>query len=136
VRGLGCDGFVRIDEVAELLAGFEVGNTLGWDRDRSAGFGVTAGAGLALAGAETSETADFDLVVGLKGGDDRVKEGIDDDLAIAAGEVSQGGNVIDEFGFRHIFRGSGVRECRATNQPVRPCFPAVSVYVISRHFLP
>ena len=93
-----------VDQIAELFAGLEVGHALGRDRDGGPGFGVTASAGLALAGAKAPEASDLDLVVGLEGGDDGVEESVDDDLAVTAGEVSKGGNVIDEFGFRHAFQ--------------------------------
>src|SRR5215469_13748660 len=78
-----------IDGVAQLLGWLEKGNSFGRDVDFGAGLGVTACASISLAGPEASETADLDLVAGLESADDGFEESIDDDLAIATGEVAE-----------------------------------------------
>jgi len=103
VGGAGCCCFraVGVDGVAEFLGGLEEGDALGGDFHLGTGFGVASDAGVALAGAEAAEAADFDLVSGFKGFDDRLKEGFDDDFAIAACEVAEGCDFIDEVSFSH-----------------------------------
>ena len=101
--GLNRSGFdgPRIDGVAQLLGGFEERNSLGRDVDLGAGLGVATGARVPLPGPEASEAADLDLVAGFEGADDGFEESIDDDLAIATGEVAEGGYLVDKISFGH-----------------------------------
>jgi len=101
LRAGGALGSAGVDGVAELLGGLEEGDALGWDIDSLASLGVAADAGVALACAEAAKAADFDLVAGFEGSDDRLEEGIHDDLAIAAGKVAKSGHSIDKVGFGH-----------------------------------
>jgi hypothetical protein len=103
VRALGVDG------VAQLLTGLEEGDALGGDVDLFAGLGVTADAGIALAGTEASKATDFDLVAGLQGSDDGFKQGVDDDFSVAAGKITEGSYFINEISFSH--RGVSFRAC-------------------------
>ena len=96
----GGDG-VGVDGVAEFFRGFEEGDAFGGDVDLGSGFGVAADAGVALPGAEAAEAADFDLVARFEGADDGLEERIYDDLAIAAGEIAESGDFIDQVSFRH-----------------------------------
>src|ERR1035441_9515606 len=75
----------RIDRVAQLLRGLEERDALGGHIDALAGLGVAADAGVALARAEAAEPSDFDFVAGFERSYDGLKEGIDDDFAVASG---------------------------------------------------
>jgi hypothetical protein len=96
----------RIHEIAEILARLEVGNALGRHRDGGSGLRITSRTRLALARAEAAKSTNFDLVAGFHGPNNRVEECVDDDLAITAGKVTEGYDVVDEFGFGHG-EGSG-----------------------------
>jgi len=89
-------------EVAEFFAGFEEGDAFGGDVDFGAGLGVAADAGFALAGAEAAEAADLDLVVGFERADDGFEHCVDDDLAVFAGEIAEGGYFFDQVSFSHV----------------------------------
>jgi hypothetical protein len=65
-----CDGLFGIDEVAELLRGFEERDFLGWDFYFGSGFGIASYARVSLARTEASKSPDFDLVAGFQGSDD------------------------------------------------------------------
>jgi hypothetical protein len=63
-----------------------------------------------LAGPETSEAANLNLVAGLQGSDDGVEERVDNDLSVASSEVAYGGDLIYKVGFGHTvgsFRTGG-----------------------------
>ena len=115
----------RIHEIAKILARFEVRNTLGRNRDGGSGLRITSRTRLALARAEAAKSTNFDLVAGFDGPNDRVEECVDDDLAIAAGKVTEGYDMVDEFGFGH---GKG-SECYINIDVHR--MPTVSVYAIT-----
>jgi hypothetical protein len=100
--GLGrAAGFAGIYEIAEFLAGFEERDALGRDIDLGTGFGVAAGAGVALPRAEAAEAADFDLVTGFESVDDGIEKSVNDNFAVATRKVTQGGDAVNEIGFGH-----------------------------------
>ena len=94
-------GLWRVDRVAEFLAGLEEGDALCRDVDLFSRLGVTPDPGVALASSEATETADFDLVSGLECTDDGLEEGVDDDLPVASGEISEGRYFVDKVSFGH-----------------------------------
>jgi hypothetical protein len=91
----------RVHRVAELLAGLEEGHTLGRDVDFFPSLGVAADAGVTLTGPETAEAANLNLIAGLERADDGLEEGVNDNLSIASGEVTEGGYFIDKVSFSH-----------------------------------
>jgi hypothetical protein len=115
----------RIHKIAEILARLEVGNALGRDRDGGSGLRITSRTRLALARAEAAKSTNFDLVARFDGPNDRIEECVDDDLAITARKVTEGYDVVDEFGFGHG-EGSG---CYKNIDVHR--MPTVSVYAIT-----
>src|SRR6185312_1256278 len=90
-----------IDGIAQFFGRLEEGHALGGDIDAFAGLGIAADAGVALAGTEAAKAANFDLVAGFEGADDRLEERVNDDLPIPAGEVSQGGYAVYQIGLGH-----------------------------------
>ena len=94
-------GLWRVDRVAEFLAGLEEGDALCRDVDLFPRLGITPDPGVALASPEATETADFDLVPGLECTDDGLEERVDDDLSVAAGEISESRYFVDEVSFGH-----------------------------------
>ena len=98
----GDGGGLWIDGVAEFFGGLEEGDSLGGDVYLSAGLGIAADAGVALAGTEAAEAANFDLVAGFEGPDDGVKEKVDDDFAVTSGEVSECGDLVYQVCFGHV----------------------------------
>src|ERR1035437_1949802 len=82
------DGLTRVDQVAQFLRRCEVGHAFGRDIHTLAGFGIASSAGVALADAEGPEAANFDFISALQSSDHRVKNGLDDDLAVAACQIA------------------------------------------------
>src|ERR1700684_544951 len=99
--GLGLRGAGWVDGVTQLFGGLEERHSLGRNINLGAGLGVASGAGVALAGAKTSEAANLNLVASLQSSNDGFEESIDDDLPVAAGEVAQGGDFVDQVSFSH-----------------------------------
>jgi len=95
-----------IDEVAQLFAGFEVRNLLGWDFDLCASLRIASDAWLALANAEAAEATNLDLVAGAEGSDDGIEDGLDNRLTVAARQVAQFSHFLDKVSFRHGGGGS------------------------------
>src|ERR1017187_4395356 len=61
LRGVGC-----VDQVFQFFAGLEVGDFLGWYVHARSGLGISPNTWFALTRAETSESANFNLVAGLQ----------------------------------------------------------------------
>jgi hypothetical protein len=107
IDGIGCRlgsnalDTAGIDRVTQLLRRFEEGNALGGDVYALARLGIAANTGIALPRSEATEAANLNLVASLEGSDDRLKEGVYDDFAIASGEVSESGHSVDQVGLRH-----------------------------------
>jgi len=104
-------GGAGVYQVAEFFAGFEEGDAFCGDVDFGAGLGVAADAGFALAGAEAAEAADLDLVVGFESADDGFKHCVDDDLAVFAGEITEGGHLLNQVCFCHVGLPSCLQYC-------------------------
>jgi hypothetical protein len=100
-HGLGFYGAVRVYRIAQLFRWLEEGNPLGWNIDLGTSLRIAARSGVALARSEAAEAANLNLVSDLQRPDDGVEERIDNDLPIAAGQVSKSGHFINKVGFRH-----------------------------------
>ena len=93
--------FVAVDQVAEVFAGFEVGDSFGGDVHFGPRLWVAADAWVALAGAEAAEAADFDFVAASEGSDDGLENGFHDHFSVAAGQVAEFGYFFHEVCFGH-----------------------------------
>jgi hypothetical protein len=94
-------GLVRVHQIAKLFARLEVRNTLRRDLYRRARLGVAARPRLALARAKAAKPAHLHLVIRLQRLNDRLKQRIDDYLAITASQVSKGYYMVDKVSFCH-----------------------------------
>src|ERR1039458_2439682 len=94
-------GSGTVDDVLQFLAGFEIGNFFGGDFDSGTGFGIAANAGLALAGAETAESADFNFISGAEGTYDAVKDSLHDHLGFLPGHLDHARDFFNQIGLRH-----------------------------------
>ena len=92
---------VRVDRVTKFLRRLEEGNPLGRNIDFGSSLRVSARSGISLAGPEASEAANLDLVTGFQSSNDSVKECIDNNLSVTAGQVSKRGHFINKVGFSH-----------------------------------
>src|SRR5271157_4228489 len=90
-----------IHHVLQFLAGLEVRNLLGGHFDAGAGLGIAANAGLALARAETAESANLDLIAGPEGTDDAVENGLHDDFRLLACHLHHAGDFFNQIGLCH-----------------------------------
>ena len=70
-------GVVVVDQLFQLFARLEIGDTLGRDAYRIAGLWVSATPRAALAHAEAAEAAQFDLLTLIQGLDDALKDNFD-----------------------------------------------------------
>ena len=109
----------RINGVAKLLRRLEEGNAFGGHIHLRSGLGIAAGPGVALPRPETAESANLNLVSGFQCSDDGIKQSIDDDFAVAAGKVAQGGDFVDKVSFSHncdpFLLGGGLRPGRSSS---------------------
>src|SRR5579872_3239790 len=94
-------GVVVIDQVLQLLAGLEVGDTLGGHFHPRAGLGIAPDAGLPLACAETAKPAYFDLVPAAQGLDDTIEDCLDNNLRILPCHFDDARDFLDQFGLGH-----------------------------------
>src|ERR1700734_4172564 len=88
VAGTRARGGRPVNGVAKLLRRLEEGDTFGWHIHLGSGLGIAPGPGVALSRPKASEPTDFNLVTGFQCPDDGIKQGIDDDFAIAACKVA------------------------------------------------
>src|SRR5256885_11910559 len=100
---LGTGGFLGIHEIAQFFGWLEVRHPLCRDVDFGARLRIAADAWLSLTCTEGSEAANLNLVAGFEGADHGVKEGIDDDFAVAAGQGSPSGDFFNEGGLCHRY---------------------------------
>ncbi len=98
----GSGGHRGIYQVAEFLAGLEVGDAFCGNVDFCAGLWITAGPGLPLADAEAAKTANFDLVARLERLDDRFKDGFYDYFAVATGQIAKLSDFFHQVCFGHL----------------------------------
>src|ERR1039458_6741753 len=89
----GSGSLVWIHQVAKLLGRFEVGHPFGRDLHARSSLWVASDAGIALADAKGSEPANLNLVPSLQRPDHGPKDGLNNDLAIAASQVAQAGHL-------------------------------------------
>src|SRR4029077_16724146 len=73
-------GLRGIYEVLQFLAGLEEGDSLRWHLHLLTGLGVAPRSPSPLAGGETAEAADFNLVVRMERLNDALEDGLDDHL--------------------------------------------------------
>jgi hypothetical protein len=69
-----------LNHFAQFLSWFEEGNSLRWHFDSGSGFWIASDARSSLAGVESSESPDFNLVAGSQGTDDAVQYGANDNV--------------------------------------------------------
>jgi hypothetical protein len=106
----GLCGAGGVYRVAELFGWLEEGNAFGWHVDLGSSLGVAACAGVALARAEAAEATNLNLVAGFERTDDSFEESIDDNFAVTAREIAQGGDFVDEVSFGHEWDPFVLRE--------------------------
>src|SRR5580704_13814496 len=99
--GRGRLTYSRIHQILQFLARLEERNLLGGDFHAIAGLGIAADARLALAGAETAEAADLDLVAHPERAHDAVENGFYDHFTVLAGQLRQLGHFIDQISLSH-----------------------------------
>ena len=97
-RGRGAGA---VDHVLQFLARLEIGDFLGGNFHPRAGLRIAADTGLALAGAEAAESADFDLVAGPEGTYDTVENGLHDDFGFLPGHLYYAGDFFNQIGLGH-----------------------------------
>src|ERR1017187_2664203 len=100
----GCGGGRRdiaVDHVLQFLAGLEEGNLLGRNLDAVASLGIASDAWFALPGAEAAKAANFNLVTRAQGAHHALKDSLDNDLAVLAGQLRQAGNFVDQICLGH-----------------------------------
>lgn len=71
-----------VHNVAQLLAGLEIGNPFGGNLDARSRFRISANPGLPLPRPKAAKTSDLDLVSGVKTVHNAFKDRFDDDLRI------------------------------------------------------
>ena len=106
-RLCGAGGVYR---VAELFRWFEERDALGRHVDFGSGLRVAACTGVALARAEAAEATNLNFVAGFERTDDSFEESIDDNFAVTAREIAQGGDFVDEVSFGHEWDPFVLRE--------------------------
>jgi hypothetical protein len=99
-----------VNRVTELFGRLEEWDALGRNVNLGSGLWVASSTCVALASAEASEATNLNLVAGFEGTDDSFEESIDDNFAVAAGKVSQGGDFVDEISFGHEWDPFVLRE--------------------------
>src|ERR1039458_483792 len=90
-----------VDHVFQLFAGLEVRNFFSRHFHTGSGLGVAANAGLPLARAEASESANLDLVAFAQGADDAVEDRLHDDLGLLPGHLHHAGDFFNQISLRH-----------------------------------
>src|ERR1700741_17046 len=93
-----------VDQFLQLFARLEVRNLLRRYFDFLTGLGVTAGARLAAAEAETAEAAELDLLAGTEGVDDGVEHNVDDGLGLLLGQLDDARDFVHQLRFGHHAR--------------------------------
>jgi hypothetical protein len=91
-----------LNQFAKFLARFEEGNLLRRHFDSGSGFRIAPDARSSLARAETSESADFNLVAGSQGTDDAVKYGANDDVGFLPGHLGGLTNLFNQISPGHL----------------------------------
>src|SRR5258708_20970110 len=90
-----------VDEILQLLAGVEIGDPFGWDLDAGTGFRIPSHAWLPLAGAETAEAANLDLVAIAKTPHDAVEDGLHYNLGIFPRHFRDARDLFNQICFCH-----------------------------------
>src|ERR1700729_629589 len=90
-----------VHKVLELFAGLEERNFLRRNFHFGARLRVATGATAAFARAETAETANLDLVVGLERADNTLENRLDDRLGFFARQLGDAGDLFHEVSLRH-----------------------------------
>src|ERR1700735_1182261 len=90
-----------VHEVLELFAGFEEGNFLRGHFNFRTRLRIAPGAAATFARAETAETANLDLIVGLKRANDALENRFDDRLSFFARQFGDASDLFHEVSFRH-----------------------------------
>jgi len=99
-RGAGAIA-ADVHQIFQFLARLKERDLLGGDFHAVAGLRIASHARLALPRAEAAETTDLDLVSCAQRAHDAVKNRLDDDFAVFAGQFRQAGDLVDEIGFGH-----------------------------------
>src|ERR1017187_3757101 len=97
----GGGGGRAVDHVFQFLAGLEIRDLLGGHFHARAGLRVAADTRLGLAGAETAESADLDLVTAAQKANDAVENGLHDDLRFLPGHLHYSGDFFNQIGLSH-----------------------------------
>src|SRR6266704_926702 len=95
-----------VDQILQLLAGFEERDLLGRDFHAFAGFRIAAHARLALPGTEAAEPANLDLVAHAQRAHDAVKDRLYNHFAVFPRELRQTRHLINQIRFCHTPLGS------------------------------
>src|SRR5271154_633722 len=92
---------VRIDQVAQFLAGLEVRNALGGNIYFGSGLGIAPDARLPLADAKAAKSANLDLVARFECADHGIENGVDNYFAITPCQVSKLRHFLNQFCLCH-----------------------------------
>src|SRR5579862_3862 len=91
-----------VDHVLQLLTRLKVRNLLGGYFDASTGFRIPANARLPLAGPETPETTDLDLIAAAKRAHDTVENRLYNDFRFFPGHLDNSRYLFNQIGLRHL----------------------------------
>jgi hypothetical protein len=95
-----------IDQLLEVLTGFEVRYALGRNADRLASFGIAAAPRASATHSETAKAAEFNLLALIQTLDDAIENDFHQSLSVLLGQLSSICYVIDKIGFSHAVTSS------------------------------
>src|SRR5439155_10771684 len=99
--------------ILQFLARLEIRDLLGGYFDPCTGFRVAANPGLALAGAETAESTNFDLVASAQRANDTVENGLHNDFGLLPGHLHYAGDFFNQIGLGHRM----LLSCQSVTKP-------------------